>query len=61
MVLTRDDICEALKDLPEDADVDEAIEYLVYLAGIEEGLADDEAGRLISEDELLERIKTWRK
>jgi predicted transcriptional regulator len=48
MVMIRDDITDA-------------IEYLLYLQGIEEGLADDEAGRLISTEELVERIKTWRK
>ena len=38
----------------------DAIDYLVYLSGIEEGLSDDEAGRLISHEELITRIKTWR-
>lgn len=61
MVMTRDNIRDALKDLPERADISDAIEYLLYLQGIEEGLADDEAGRLISTEELIERMKTWRK
>ena len=61
MVMTRDSIREALKDLPEGSDIADAIEYLLYLQGIEEGLADDEAGRLISTEELIERMKTWRK
>jgi hypothetical protein len=46
MVMIRDDIREALKDLPEGADITDAVEYLLYLPGSEEGLADDEAGRL---------------
>ena len=61
MVMTREDIRDALKDLPEGADITDVVEYLLYLQGIEEGLADDEAGRLISTEELVERIKTWRK
>lgn len=61
MVLKRDEIREALSDLPEGADITDAVEYLLYLQGIEEGLADDEAGRHISTEELLERIKTWRR
>jgi len=60
MVMTREGILEALKDLPEDADINDAIDYLVYLSGIEEGLSDDQSGRLISHEELIERIKTWR-
>ncbi len=61
MVMTRDRVREALKDLPEGADITDAIEYLLYLQGIEEGLADDEAGRLISHEELLKRIRSWHK
>jgi predicted transcriptional regulator len=47
MVMTRDRIREALKGLPEEADITDAIEYLLYLQAIEEGLADEEAGRLV--------------
>jgi predicted transcriptional regulator len=61
MVMTRDKIRDALKELPEGADISDAIEYLLYLQGIEEGLADDEAGRMISTEELIERKTTWRK
>ena len=60
MVMSKEAIIDALKDLPDEADVNDAIDYLIYLAGIEEGLADDEAGRLISHEGLLERIKSWR-
>jgi len=51
----------ALEELPDDAEFDDAIDRLLYLAGIERGLADAEAGRLISHEELLQQIKTWRK
>ncbi len=61
MVMSRDTIIDALKDLPDEADINDAIDYLIYLSGIEEGLADDDAGRLMSHEELIERIKTWRK
>ncbi len=61
MVMSKDAIIDALKDLPDEADVNDAIEYLIYLSGIEEGLADDEAGRLIPHDEMIERIKSWRR
>ena len=61
MVMTRDRVREALKDLPEGADITDAIEYLLYLQAIEEGLADEEAGRLLSHEEALEQIKSWLK
>ena len=58
---TKIEILEALRDLPEDATIDDAIDYLVYLSGIEEGLADEEAGRMITHEELISRIKSWLK
>lgn len=59
MVLSKDSIIEALKDLPDDADVEDAIDYLIYLDGIERGLEDEKAGRMVSHEELLEIVKTW--
>jgi hypothetical protein len=59
MVMSLDRAIEALKDLPEGSDVTDAIDYLIYLEGIEEGLRDVEAGRVVSHEELLEIIKTW--
>ena len=52
---------KAIEELPDDAEFDDAIDYLIYLAGIEEGLADEKAGRMITHDELLKRMETWRK
>jgi predicted transcriptional regulator len=46
-------------ELREEATLHEAVDYLLYLAGIEEGLADVDAGRTISHEEMLERIKQW--
>ena len=47
------------RELREEATLHEAVVYLLYLAGIEEGLADVDAGRTISHEEMLERIKQW--
>lgn len=55
-------ILDALgRELGDDATLTDAIEYLLYLQGIEDGLADVEAGRIISHEELIEQIKTWSK
>jgi len=53
---TRDRILEALRDLPEDATIDDAIERLVFLAKIERGLAELDAGKGISHDEVKRRL-----
>jgi len=47
--------------LDENATVEDAIDYLLYLQGIEEGLADERAGRMVSHEEIVEMIKSWAK
>jgi predicted transcriptional regulator len=49
------------QELADDASVEEAIDYLLYLQGIEEGLADEQAGRMVSHEEIVEMIKSWAK
>ena len=54
--LTRERMIEAIRDLPEDASVDDAIERLVFLAKIEEGLAQLDRGEGIPHDEVKRRL-----
>jgi len=53
---TRDRIIAALRDLPEDATFEEAIERLVFLAKIEMGLAELDAGKGIPHEEAKRRL-----
>ena len=53
---TRDRIVEALKDLPEDATFQDAIERLVLLAKIDIGLAELDAGKGIPHSEVKRRL-----
>ena len=53
---TRDRILEALQDLPPDATFEEAIERLVFLAKIEAGLVELDAGEGIPHDEVKRRL-----
>ena len=53
----RDRILEALQDLPEDATFDDAIERLVFLAKIDAGLAELEAGKGIPHEEVKRRLR----
>lgn len=60
--MTRKDLMHKVVDqLPDEADWDEAIDRLLYIKGIERGLADVKAGKTISHEELLKRIETWRR
>jgi len=61
MVMFKESNLKALdRNLPEDAGLADAIELLEFFAGIEAGLADIEAGRVISHEEMVERTKSWR-
>ena len=53
---TRERILEALENLPPDATYDDAIERLVFLARIEAGLAELDAGKGVSHDEAKRRL-----
>jgi len=57
--LTKPELIRSLDRLPDDATVEDFAEHLGYILGIERGLADAEAGRTISHEELLERIRSW--
>ena len=54
--ITRERMIEAIRELPEDASVDDAIERLVFLAKIEEGLAQLDRGDGIPHDEVKRRL-----
>ena len=47
---------EALKTLPEQATLEDAIERLCFIANIEEGLRQSEAGQLVSHDEIKKQF-----
>ena len=47
---------EAIRALPENTTMDEAIERLCFIAKIEEGLRQSQAGRVVSHDEIKKRF-----
>ena len=53
---TKERILEALRGLPADATVDDAIERLVFMAKVEEGLAQLDAGQGIPHEEVKRRF-----
>lgn len=57
--LRKAELIRSFKELPESATVEDFAEHLAYILGIEQGLADAEAGRVIPHEELLERIRSW--
>ena len=53
---TRDQIIEALRDLPTDATLDDAIERLIFLSRIEEGLDELDRGLGIPHAEVVRNL-----
>ena len=53
---SKERILEALRTLPADATVDDAIERLVFMAKVEEGLAQLDAGQGIPHEEVKRRF-----
>ena len=52
----REQILQALDDLPAEATFDDAIQRIVFLAKIDAGLAELDAGRGIPHDEVKRRL-----
>ena len=60
-MVTKPEFMKALEELPAEATVQDAIDRLYVLYKIDRGTTDLEAGRVLSESELTERVKQWRK
>ena len=55
--ITKGQIVQAVTDLPEDATVDDAIERLLFLSKIEQGLGEVQRGETIPHEEVKRRIE----
>ena len=56
----KEAVVEILSGLPEDSIYDEILQELVFNRMVERGLADADAGRVISDDEMKRTIDSWR-
>jgi len=54
---TKTEIIQAIQDLPDDATLEDAMERLYFLAKIERGLAQSDAGETISHAEIKARFQ----
>lgn len=51
----------AVRSLPKDASYEDAMERLLFLAKVEKGLQQADAGQTISHDTMKEKMKRWLK
>jgi len=57
----KDAVVAIIQDMPEDSSYDDIVRELVFNRMVERGLADVEAGRTISDEEMERSIESWRK
>ena len=54
-------VMQAMEALPDDASIEDAMERLLFLAKIERGIQQADAGQTISHDQVKERMAKWLK
>ena len=58
---TKEKILKAVQSLPDNAHIEDAMERLLFLAKIEKGLEQADAGETISHDQVKEKMAKWLK
>jgi predicted transcriptional regulator len=56
---TKEKVLQAVRDLPDEASVEDAMERLLLLAKIERGLRQADTGQTLSHAEVKERMAKW--
>jgi predicted transcriptional regulator len=54
-------LIKLIEDQPDDSSVDEILRELAFAAMVEQGVADSDARRTITNEEMARRIESWRK
>lgn len=57
----RDQMIAILNEQPADSSYDDLLRELACRRAIQRGLADVDAGRTVTHEEAVQRIRTWRK
>jgi predicted transcriptional regulator len=56
-ITMKERILQAVRDLPADATTDDAIETIVFIAKVEEGLAQLDEGQAVSHEDVKRRFR----
>jgi predicted transcriptional regulator len=57
----KERLIRLIEEQPDDSSVEEILRELAFSAMVERGVADSDAGRTISNDEMARRIESWRR
>ncbi|MGQ0835164.1 MAG: hypothetical protein ACT4O5_09640 [Gammaproteobacteria bacterium] len=60
MSTAKEELTRLIEEQPEDSSPEEIVRELAFHVMVERGLADSDAKRVISNDEMARRIRTWR-
>jgi len=55
----KEKVLEALKSMPDDGSIADAMERLLFLAKIEKGILQADAGQTIPHERVKERMEKW--
>jgi len=57
----KEEMIRVIEEQPEDSTFEEILRELAFARMVDRGLADSEAGRLISHEEMGRKIQSWQK
>ncbi len=55
----KEELTKLVQEQPEDSTLEEIIRELAFRLMVERGLADSDAGRVTSNDEMARRVRSW--
>jgi predicted transcriptional regulator len=61
MSKAKEELTKLINEQPEDSSREEIVRELAFHVMVERGLADSDAGRVISNDEMARRIRSWQR
>lgn len=61
MGTAKEELIRLIQEQPDDSSQEEILRELAFAAMVERGIADSDAGRVISNEEMARRIESWRK
>lgn len=57
--MKREKVIDTMNDLPQEFELEELLERLVFVEKVESGLAQVENGKTVSHDQVKEIVKKW--
>ena len=61
MTTVKEELASLIRQQPEDSSAEEVVRELAFHVMVQRGLADSDAGRVISNEDTARRIRAWRK